>query len=788
MFGSILINGLLGLSIITTIMYFLAFKKEKLVKTASSFYHVITLGMVASAYLFYNVMTHNFTFTYIWRYSSTELPDFLLATTFYAGQEGSFALWALMLSIIGSMLIPYVRKHNYEAPVMSMYSLILVFIFLIMINKSPFEYIWDSFPQQNIEVGFMPANGNGLNPILQNYWNVIHPPILFLGFSAMSVPFAFAFAGLIKRDYANWIKVSMPWTLFATGLLSLGIMLGGFWAYETLGWGGFWGWDPVENASLIPLLTAIALVHTMLVQKRTGGLIRTNFVLAIISFVLIIYSTFLTRSGVLGDSSVHSFGDPGQLTYTLLLAFLLFFTVIGIIAILIRFSDISKVAGKLDFQMSSKEFMLSLGSLVILAIAGFVLVGTSWPIIQEMLGQAKTGVQISIYDKGSLPLTAIGLILMVFSVFLNWKMTPSELLIKKTWVSIILAAVFTNIFILLGYNEFRHIALGFAAFFALFTNLEYLFKTAKKYPRQIGAYLSHFGFALLILGVIASGGYSESKQMTLKEGQSQEFAGYEFKFVGKNQIEKEFKDREKFQYLLEVSKDGDTDVAKPIIYYSDFNQRQQPFLEPGILESFSSDIYIAPNVADYKYDIPIISLGKDDKIEVPLADGLEMKVLGFDMQSMMSADSEDGMLPFGAIVEFSGAENSFVDTLPSKLDPQSFVGEPMWITMDKYGVDISLVQFIPNMQEMGKSRVAFILKEAGADMPDPVEYFSFEASVKPLINFVWVGTIAIVAGFFIAIGKYTKGKETNFEKTDSKELEKEKDSNNLEENPYIANK
>ncbi len=788
MFGSIIINGLLILSIITTILYYLSFKKENLLKTARSFYHVITLGMiVASAYLMYNVMTHNFSFTYIWRYSSTELPKFLLATTFYAGQEGSFALWALMLSVIGSLLIPYVKKHNYEAPVMTIYSLILVFIFLIMINKSPFEYIWDSFPDQNIEAGFMPANGNGLNPILQNYWNVIHPPILFLGFSAMSVPFAFAFAGLIKREYHNWIKVSMPWTLFATGLLSLGIMLGGFWAYETLGWGGFWGWDPVENASLIPLLTAIALVHTMLVQKKTGGLIRTNFVLAIISFVLVIYSTFLTRSGILGDSSVHSFGDPGKLTYTLLLAFLSFFTLIGIIALFARFKDISRVAGKLEFQMSSREFMLSLGSLVILAIAGFVLVGTSWPIIQEVLGQAKTGVQISIYDAGSLPLTAVGLILMVFSVFLNWKMTPAELLVKKMWLGVLLAAIFTNVFIFLGYNEFKHIALGFAAFFALFSNLEYLIKTARKYPKLIGAYLSHFGFALLILGVIASGGYSESQQMTLKVGQTKEFNGYTFKFVGKNQIEKEFKDREKFQYLVEVTHDGKTDVAKPIIYYSDFNQRQQPFLEPGILESFSSDIYLSPNVADYKYDIPIISLGKGDKIDVPLASGLAMTVTGFDMQSMMGGDTNNGTLPFGAIVEFSDSESTFVDTLYSNLDPQSFVGEPNWFTLEKYNTDISFVQFMPDMQDMGKSKVAFILKEAGNEMPAPVEYFSFEASVKPLINLVWAGTIAIVAGFFIAIGKYTKSKEAGNNLEDNSDKTKT-DSNILEEKPYIANK
>ena len=174
--------------------------------------------------------------------------------------------------------------------------------------------------------------------------------MLFIGYAAMTVPFVFALAGLIKKEFHEWINIALPWTLAASALLGLGIMLGAFWAYETLGWGGFWGWDPVENSSLIPWLTSVALIHTMLVQRKTKGLIRTNFALAIISFVLVLYATFLTRSGILGDISVHSFGEPGKLVYTLLMGFQITFTLIAVLVFIIRFKDISKASSNSSFK------------------------------------------------------------------------------------------------------------------------------------------------------------------------------------------------------------------------------------------------------------------------------------------------------------------------------------------------------------------------------------------------------------------------------------------------------
>jgi cytochrome c-type biogenesis protein CcmF len=182
------------------------------------------------------------------------------------------------------------------------------------------------FPQAPLTV---PPDGRGLNPLLQNFWMVIHPPVLFIGFASMAAPFSLAIAGLWKKDFAILSRQGFPWVLVATSVLGLGIMLGAYWAYGVLGWGGYWGWDPVENSSLVPWLTGIALLHTMLAQLRTGKYARTNIALAIVSFILVIYSTFLTRSGILGDASVHAFTDPGAVVYWLLLSILVLLTVGG---------------------------------------------------------------------------------------------------------------------------------------------------------------------------------------------------------------------------------------------------------------------------------------------------------------------------------------------------------------------------------------------------------------------------------------------------------------------------
>lgn len=756
MIGKIAIYIVLSLAGLSTLFYFLGARKEKNIKLAEYLYFAVSAGLVfVSAFLLSNILSYNFQFTYIWEYSSRELPLGLLVTSFYSGQEGSFLLWALMLALVGLILQPYTKRIGYQPLVMGFYSLILVFVLIMLIAKSPFNYVWESFPDAGMSAGFTPPNGRGLNPILQNYWNAIHPPILFIGYAAMSVPFVFAVAGLIKREYNNWINVSIAWTLASTATLGLGIMLGGFWAYETLGWGGFWGWDPVENSSLLPWLVAVALVHTMLVQKRTGGLVRTNFILAIIAFLLVLYATFLTRSGILGEISVHSFGEPGQFVYVLLLAFLITFFVLGFGALIFRMKDISSQASKMDFKPSSREFLLSLGSIVILAITTIVFLGTSWPILGDIMGTAKASVDISFYDKWNLPFAVMILLFNAFSLYLNWKSSDMKGIANRIAISVVIAIALTLVAFFNGVNNVMYLLLAFASFYSISVNVEFVIRQWRAGKAFFGAYLSHFGVSLLLLGALISGGYAETQHLTLTKGKSVEAMGYKLTFKDVNQIEKQYQDREKYEYIITAEKDGRTTTLKPIFYWSDFNQRQAPFLEPGINERLLSDLYISPKSAETEMNYPLLLLTKNETSRIPLDTSITMTVLGFDMTHGMEL-SQENRVSLGVAVEFknNATSLSYEDTLYSNIDIQTKQGIPISKTIQGTKIIVGFSELVAG-GETG-SQAAFIFHKEGEPIPEPTEVFAFDFAIKPLINFVWIGTIFIVIGFFWGIPRHVR--------------------------------
>lgn len=758
MLGKILVYIALALATGSAVSYFTAFKKDKFLKAGEYLYFAVNAVLVfISVYLWANIFAHNFQYTYIWEYSSKELPVHLLFTSFFSGQEGSFLLWALFLALFGLAVQPYAKKYNYQAPVMGFYSLILVFIVLMLVAKSPFNYIWDSFPDSGIASGFLPENGRGLNPILENFWNIIHPPILFLGYAAMTVPFVFALAALIKKDYNNWIQIALPWTLFASAMLGTGIMLGGFWAYETLGWGGFWGWDPVENSSLIPWLVSVSLVHTMLVQKKTGGLIKTNFLLALMSFLFVIYATFLTRSGVLADSSVHSFGEPGKFVYILLMVFQIVFALIGLFVLALRLKHINQTAVKLDFKVSSREFMLSMGTLALLASAAIILIGTSLPIFQELTGQTKAAIESSFYDKWNLPIAIIMLIFNSLSLFVNWKETNSNELIKRILVSFITTIVLTVVIFFMGVNEIGYLALVAATLFTIFSNIEYCLKVVIKKPSKTGSYISHIGIAALLLGAMASGAFSETHHVTLKTGETKQVLGYKLTFTGKQQIQKELKDREKYEFIIKAEKGGSTSILKPIFYWSDFNKRQAPFLEPGISTNLTEDIYISPKAVSQDIDAPNFTIAKGEKTKTPIDSNIFLTVKSFDM-SQASNMGEDGSVILGAIVEFDNAGRIYEDTLYSSLDMNSMQGKPMFVQLENSKYQIGFTQLVMG-SEQGTTLASFIFSESDNADTQYAESFTFDISRKPFMNLVWFGATASVIGFFIAMFKYLRKKK-----------------------------
>jgi cytochrome c-type biogenesis protein CcmF len=316
-------------ALLASFCYFFAAKDNEtssswksLARKAFGLHAFSVLGIVAV--LFYLIFQHYFEYFYVWEHSSKALPLRYILACFWEGQEGSFLLWTFWHVVLSFFLI---RKDNkWEAPVMAIVSITQVFLTSMLLGIYIFDYKIGSNPfillREHPEMSKMPfvgianylqkLDGRGLNPLLQNYWMVIHPPTLFLGFASTLIPFAYAMAGLWKKRYTDWVKPALPWTFFGVMILGAGILMGGAWAYEALSFGGFWAWDPVENASLVPWLTFVGAAHVMLINKNNGQSIVTALLLTTITFILILYSTFLTRSGILGDSSVHAFTDLGM--------------------------------------------------------------------------------------------------------------------------------------------------------------------------------------------------------------------------------------------------------------------------------------------------------------------------------------------------------------------------------------------------------------------------------------------------------------------------------------------
>lgn len=328
------------------------------------------IGIVGS--LFYILFNHLYEYKYAFDHLNNEMPMKYVFSCMWEGQEGSFLLWTFWHVILGFFLIRWARE--WEPWVMTVVAFVQVFLSSMLLGSFFGEFQFGSNPfillrEASSNVG-LPwtlrpdyldldafQNGKGLNPLLQNYWMTIHPPTLFLGFASTMIPFAFAIAGLWKGDLKGWMKPAIPWAFFGVMILGTGILMGGAWAYEALGFGGFWAWDPVENASLVPWLTMVGSAHLLVINQRKGTSLFTALLLTISTFILILYSTFLTRSGVLGDSSVHSFVDSGILAQ--LLVYLLFFTAMA------TYLMVSDRKWRMAYlALSAILFVLALGNII----------------------------------------------------------------------------------------------------------------------------------------------------------------------------------------------------------------------------------------------------------------------------------------------------------------------------------------------------------------------------------------------------------------------------------------
>ena len=717
---------------------------EKYLRIGRLFYHLAAITIIAASFfLLYNIVTHQFQYTYIWEHSNTDLQLPLLMSTFFAGQEGSFLLWSLMTAVIGVFLLNFVSKGNrLEPQVMMVFTLVLGFLALILILKSPFEYVWESFHGE-VEVGFLPENGRGLNPLLQNFWMIIHPPVLFLGYALLAVPFSFAIAALIKNSYDKWVGFSLPWILFSVGTLGLGIILGGYWAYGVLGWGGYWGWDPVENSSLVPWIITIAVIHTMLAQKRTGGYKKTNLILCILSFLFVLYSTFLTRSGILGDSSVHSFTDPGAEVYLALILFIGSFFLISLIAIVFRLKDLKNLSTS-SSNLFSRESGLFIGVIVLCASALIIIAGTSLPIVSE------GSIEPEFYNRMNLPLAIIVSFLIGISVFLEWKSADKNRLLKKLILPFTLAIVVTLILIIFGLNDILMILFALAALFTFFVNLQLLIKIVKNKKFTIGAYLSHIGIALLFLGVIGSAFYSEEENLSLELNKSKEAFGYSLTYIGVEEFsDPNNKIDTKYHFNVRVKKGTDEFELKPVMYFSEISQGVMK--NPDIANLLLKDLYLSPiSVEEPKVfsneDTYIFKKGEQKEIK-----GLKIKFKDFDMEGMHMGQDASPSKDFTIGINLEITDGEKMMTLTPKIkykgDDEEYI--PAEIN-GKYLLYFSKMEI--KSQEDGESRISLAVK----DVNDPKQQTKEEtllitASIKPFINVLWIGTGVLVLGFFVSL-------------------------------------
>lgn len=518
-------------SLVATIAYFKASRNNLLsdeqrgwLKFARTVFLIETICVVGIFYIIYHIISNHYhEYFYAWNHSSRSLETQYLFASFWEGQEGSFMLWNVWHCVLGWILIW--RSKKWEAPVMTVVSfaqfcistmLLGIYFGSAKIGGNPFALLRNELDApalfSNPDYLQFPKihEGNDLNTLLQNYWMVIHPPVLFLGFASTLIPFAYAVAGLMKNDH-SWVKSAIPWASFSSAALGTGIMMGAAWAYESLSFGGYWAWDPVENASLVPWLVMVAGLHTSLVYKSSGYSLKSTYLFYIISFTLVLYSTLLTRSGLLGDTSVHAFTGADMTAQ--LVGFVLIFFIPSMALFFYRSKAIPTI--QKEESTYSREFWMFIGALVLCLSAIIIIAKTSVPVYNKLFGTniaMPEDTEFS-YNQIQVFIAIIVGLLTAITQYFKYKNTDKKIFYRKIAIPTLIALVISLCISLIGNINYEskgpgfmvaiHVAM-FAAVYAVVANIAYIWVGLKGKMRSAGASVAHIGFALVLVGILVS--------------------------------------------------------------------------------------------------------------------------------------------------------------------------------------------------------------------------------------------------------------------------------------------
>jgi len=747
------------------------------------------------------LLTHRFDVQYVYDHSARAMSPLYYFPSFWAGQEGSFLLWGFWIAILGVVLAW--TSGAAERRVMPIYGAVLLFLMGMLVIKPPFLPTTDSF---GIQV--TPTEGLGLNPNLENYWMVIHPPTLFLGFAALSVPFAFALAALGWREWDGWLKRALPWGLFGFAVLGLAMMMGGYWAYEMLGWGGFWEWDPVENGPFVPWMLLLGFLHAAQIQRVRGGFLKPTLLLALLPFSGALYETFLTRTGILNNFSVHSFSTLGGNANNVLLGVLLLAVAVSVGALAWRSKTIPKSETATE-DVQSREFGYTMAIVLLTLCAGIAAAGLSAPLLTGIgvklhLADFQGAVREDYHNKAMFPLAVLLAIGMGAGPHLAWRGKSSASGAKLVWsyaISVVAALGFVLAAKhlgtpLTGGKLIPELLLFTASVFALVSNVLLL---ARLFPRKaqvqvlakpspvrpvwtVGGTLSHLGAAVMLIGIVCLVVfYKKDPDVQLVQDRpcgvlgtpdpaslcQEPDAAYTMVYRGMTGNWQTDKDNALLFDVASTTSREHFTARLPFALRPVDGGEKKIFGHPAIIHHAGGDLYLAlkdgPNEF-YKKPVwqPVLKLGDTKQINLHPDDPEHPKIytinfMYFDnpMGPMVRATGQmPPVFPVSAVlrVTYQGkttmVKPQFIryrdNSLPKSPEVKLPGGGLIGFTAMSAG---SSDKANPGVGAADESATISIREDTGP----PAQEFELEVTTRPLISFVWIGTLLLFFGGLISM-------------------------------------
>lgn len=615
-FGVLVITLVISLVAVVAAIYGAVSKTHAMLETARrSALITFPLLSIAILSLVTLLVTNQFGYVYVFQTTSSSMPLYLKVAALWGGQEGSLLFWCWLLS--GFTFIVLIRKwkeeHDLLPWVIAVTSITLVFfMILVLFFENPFQRYYVFYSGEVVKSLFQPYNalaaqptdGTGLNPLLRHPGMVAHPPMLYLGFVGFVIPYAYAIAALIQgRSDDRWLKATRKWSLMAWLFLTIGLVLGSRWAYDVLGWGGYWGWDPVEISAFMPWLIGTAYLHSMVMQEKRGLFKHWNIALIILTFCLVIFGTFLTRSGLL--SSVHAFSESAIGPAFFVFISLMFIFSLGLL--LYRWSGLSS-----SYQISSffsRESAFLFNNLLFMAIFLICLLGVLFPIFSELFTGQKVTVGPPFYKSATGPLFGLLFLLMGIVPLTAWSTSTVRNLGRSIWKPTVVSLFFPITTLIAGVHKFTAILAIWLVFFVICVTLydfgrsirlrakhqnesgwKAFITLTRRNQRRYGGYIIHLGVVLMGLGIIGIEFFQSQTQATVKVGESISLSGYNFTFYNLEVFDT-FDGRNVARADIQISMNGkDLKLVSPRSDY--YYESQQSVTIPGLRSTLADDLYI----------------------------------------------------------------------------------------------------------------------------------------------------------------------------------------------------